>query len=548
MNLAIDVTPEQQEKLRSLLSSHLPNTEVWAYGSRIRWTSRPESDLDMAVFTTPAQAGDVARLREAFEESDLPFRVDLFVWDEVPEGFRKQIQQERVVLRDNNDGCTGGGLDDWRDMPFSEAVVINPAVRLERGTKYPFVDMATVNPGSRSVDAVEQRDYSGGGSRFQSGDTLMARITPCLENGKIARYRAAQLPVTAHGSTEFIVIRGRADVTDSEFAYYLTHWEGVRSYAIDQMTGTSGRQRVPTDSLNHLTVPVPPLPEQYAIAHILRTLDDKIDLNRRMNETLEAMARAVFKDWFVDFRPVRAKAEGRDTGLPPRIADLFPDRFIDSELGELPDGWLSGTIRDVAVLNPESWSPKRPPKEVTYVDLANTKWGYIDGTCRLRWGDAPSRARRVLRRGDTIIATVRPGNGSFALIDEDGLTGSTGFAVLHPVLPMDRELVWAASTSPENINRLAHLADGGAYPAVRYDVVGATPVVLANLKTRKMFSRIVGRLLDKQETNKRASRMMVAIRDALLPKLISGEIRTKASRETMTETADKVRRADGRVL
>ena len=96
----------------------------------------------------------------------------------------------------------------------------------------------------------------------------------------------------------------------------MTQCEEVRSYAVGQMTGTSGRQRVPTESLNHLTVLVPPLPEQRAIAHILGTLDDKIELNRRMNETLEAMARALFKSWFVDFDPVRAKMEGRDTGLP----------------------------------------------------------------------------------------------------------------------------------------------------------------------------------------------------------------------------------------
>ena len=113
----------------------------------------------------------------------------------------------------------------------------------------------------------------------------------------------------AHGSTEFIVIRGRSGVTDNDFAYYLSQWEDVRNYAVGQMTGTSGRQRVPVDSLDHLEIPLPSLPEQRAIAHVLGTLDDKIELNRRMNETLEEMARALFKSWFVDFEPVRAKME-----------------------------------------------------------------------------------------------------------------------------------------------------------------------------------------------------------------------------------------------
>ena len=90
--------------------------------------------------------------------------------------------------------------------------------------------------------------------------------------------------------------------------------------------------------------------EQRAIAHILGTLDDKIELNRRMNETLEEMARALFKSWFVDFDPVRAKMEGRDTGLPPDVADLFPDRLVDSELGEIPEGWEVNRMEDFATV------------------------------------------------------------------------------------------------------------------------------------------------------------------------------------------------------
>ena len=171
--------------------------------------------------------------------------------------------------------------------------------------------MAAVDPNSHWVYADDQREYSSGGARFQDGDTLMARITPCLENRKIARYRSTNGSDDAYGSTEFIVIRGRAEVTDNRFAYYLTQSPAVRNYAINQMTGTSGRQRVPTSALDHIDVLIPPLSEQRRIAHILGTLDEKIEMNRRMNATLEEMARALFKSWFVDFEPVRAKMEGR---------------------------------------------------------------------------------------------------------------------------------------------------------------------------------------------------------------------------------------------
>ena len=282
---------------------------------------------------------------------------------------------------------------------------------------------------------------------------------------------------------------------------------------------------------------LPPPSEQDAIGHILQTLDDKIEMNRRMDETLEVMARALYKSWFVDFDPVRAKMEGHDPELPKDISDLFPDQLVPSDHGQIPQGWRNGRIHDVASLNPESWSAKHQPADLAYVDLTNAKWGYIERVDTFRWGDAPSRARRVLRKGDTIIATVRPGNGSFALIDEDGLTGSTGFAVLRPRRAVDREFVWCACTALENIDRLALLADGGAYPAIRPEEVISTPVVLGDIATRVAFSRLAGSLLDKIETNKRESRCLAVLRETLLPKLISGKVRLKPAENSAGKIA-----------
>ncbi|MGB9624671.1 MAG: restriction endonuclease subunit S [Phycisphaerae bacterium] len=235
-------------------------------------------------------------------------------------------------------------------MPFTEAVVVNPPVPLEKGKVYPFVDMASVNPAARSVQESEHREFRGGGSRFMPGDTLMARITPCLENGKIARFRPTDAASAGFGSTEFIVIRGRDGLTDNDFAYYLTKWDEFRQFAVSQMAGTSGRQRVPAESPAHFTVAVPPLPIQRRIAAVLGALDDKIELNRRMNRTLEAMAAAIFKSWFIDFDPVHAKAEGRDTNLPAEIADLFPDSFEDSPIGPIPKGWTVSKLGDLIEL------------------------------------------------------------------------------------------------------------------------------------------------------------------------------------------------------
>ncbi len=514
---SIDITTEQRKTILALLKRHLPDTEAWMYGSRIKWTSNPQSDLDMVVLSTPEQAHGVSSLREAFEDSNLPFRVDLFVWNDVPDSFRNEIEREHVVLTEPHI-C----IENWRQMSFTEAVTVNPAVRLERGMKYPFVDMAAVISGTRCAHAVEQRIYSGSGSRFRDGDTLMARITPCLENGKIARYCADHPLANAHGSTEFIVIRGRSGVTESEYAYYLTHWKEVRNYAVDQMTGTSGRQRVPVDSLDSLSVAVPPLPEQRTIAHILGTLDDKIELNRRMNGTLEAMARAIFRDWFVDFGPIRAKAEGREPYLAPELWDLFPDALDDE--GK-PVGWSCCNLKTFAHTNPESWSKTSYPEEIEYVDLANTKWGTIEATQKIRRSDAPTRAKRVLRTGDTIVGLVRPGNGSYAFIGGSGLTGSTGFAALRPHKRSYSTLVYLSATAPDNIQRLAGLADGAAYPAIRPDFVEATEIAAPDDAVITRFSELMSPIFESMVHNTKANDTLAQTRDQLLPKLMSGKIR-----------------------
>jgi type I restriction enzyme S subunit len=311
-------------------------------------------------------------------------------------------------------------------------------------------------------------------------------------------------------------------------SYYLAH-PGVREWIVRHAHGAT-MPNLNTSILAACPFLEPPLAEQRAIAHILGTLDDKIELNRRMSETLEAMARALFKSWFVDFDPVRAKMAGRDPGLPLSLADLFPSRLVDSELGEIPEGWEVGTLASLSALNPEAWTKNSRPPEIEYIDLANTKWGRIDAVTRHASADAPSRAQRILRPGDTIVGTVRPGNGSYALISQAGLTGSTGFAVLRPTSAHCSGFVYLGATSPENIEALAHLADGGAYPAVRPDVVAATSTVLPSDAVLTAFAQATDSLFAAIAQNERESRTLAALRDALLPKLVSGEIRIAGRR------------------
>ncbi len=329
-------------------------------------------------------------------------------------------------------------------------------------------------------------------------------------------------------STSLMKLTCNQQIASPLYMYYFFRSPGGR-YELLKRASTVGTPGIgqPLTSLRSIEVSLPPIGEQNRIAAILASLDDKIELNRKMNETLEALARALFKSWFVDFDPVRAKAEGRPTGLPDHIAALFPDSFEDSELGEIPKGWRVGTLGDFAMLNSETWTKNSRPATLRYVDLGNTKWGKIETIAEYDSANAPSRAQRVLRPGDTIVGTVRPGNGAYALITEGGLTGSTGFAVLRPKAPNCIEFVYLAATRRELIDELAHLADGGAYPAIRPEVVTSTSVVIPPEPLLNCFSMLAQALLAKVAHNDKQSETLATQRNLLLPKLVSGEIRLK---------------------
>ena len=246
-----------------------------------------------------------------------------------------------------------------------------------------------------------------------------------------------------------------------------------------------------------------------------------------MNDTLEGIARALFKSWFVDFDPVRATADGRDASLPKSIADLFPDSLQDSEVGEIPKGWSVGNIESVAEVNALTLSRTDLLDVIDYVEISEVMRGNVANIVRYERGREPSRARRCLRHGDSVLSTVRPDRGAYflALNPPDTLVASTGFAVLTP-----KNGLWAflysLATRREIGEQLGRLADGGAYPAIRPEAVGKILVALPpTLEPILLFEKLVRPLYEKAAKNRTQSRTLGYLRDALLPKLISGELR-----------------------
>lgn len=286
------------------------------------------------------------------------------------------------------------------------------------------------------------------------------------------------------------------------------------------------------DSLRCADVPnfelrIPPLPEQRAIAHILGTLDDKIELNGRTIETLEAMARALFKSWFVDFDPVRAKADGRDPGLPKPIADLFPSSLEESEVGEIPKAWRSAPLPDLIDVNPTR--PLQKGAMASYLDMANmpTRGHSPDKVVHRPFGSGVRFAN-----GDTLVARITPclENGKTAFVDflktGEVAWGSTEYIVLRPRPPLPAEFAYCLARSAEfrdfAIRSMTGSSGRQRVPAesLSHFRVVATPRPIAEL-----FAKIVRPLFVQSRVATEESRSLSALRETLLAKLISGELR-----------------------
>jgi len=221
--------------------------------------------------------------------------------------------------------------EDWDVKVFSDVISINPKRELKKGTETKFVSMADIKEFDKKIQGYTIRKFSGG-SKFVNGDTLMARITPCLENGKTVLVDILDEMEVACGSTEFIVLSAEAGKTVPHFVYYIATSPEIRRAAIKSMTGTSGRQRVENEVFEKMKISLPPLEEQRAIAYILSSLDDKIALNRSMNSTLEAIRLALFRRWFVDFE------FPNEEGKPYRSSG---GEMVETKLGEVEgvEGW-----------------------------------------------------------------------------------------------------------------------------------------------------------------------------------------------------------------
>jgi type I restriction enzyme, S subunit len=543
MTAAIDITKEQRKTLLALLRRFIPGVAVWTYGSRVKWTARPNSDLDLVAFTTPAQSPLVSELKEVLAESDLPFLVDFHVWDEVPKRFHEIIRKEYVVLQEAEQQETGSDMaGGWVTRKLRECCDFNPSsIKPDwphRSLHY--IDISSVGEGFQT-EPPKLFLRSEAPSRAQRlvapGDCLLSTVRPnrrsMLWLGSVADDVVA--------STGFAVLRAKPGVIFSRYLYYTVFNQAFTDYLVTREKGAA-YPAVSTADIGDAEIALPPLHEQKAIAHILGALDDKIELNRRMNATLEAMARALFQSWFVDFDPVRAKLDGRKpANLDAATAALFPAHFQESLLGHIPQGWEVKTIEELAervamgpfgsVIKISTFVPEGIPvisgQHLRGTLLDDSEFNFVTEE------HADRLKRSNVQRGD-VIFTHAGSIGQVAYIPETSryeryIISQRQFYMRCNRSVMSPFYIASYFKTPEGQHRLLANTSSTGVPSISQPVtyLRQLKMVVPPPALLKVFDATVSAIHLNMAHNDQQSRTLATLRDALLPKLLSGELRVK---------------------
>jgi type I restriction enzyme, S subunit len=357
--------------------------------------------------------------------------------------------------------------------------------------------------------------------------------------------------------SDIVIVRVNNDKLSAHYLCYFMN--SIASHQVSSHLVGAVQQHFNVASAKTIKIPLPKRDEQEEIVKILKALDDKRKINHQINQTLEAMAQAIFKSWFVDFEPVKAKIAaieaGEDTEGVTRAAmsaisgktdeeldqmqaeqpecymqlkttaELFPSSMQDSELGKIPGGWEVKRLEDIAAINENSIKKDYPHNEIIYVDISSVDNGKLVETIKYETKKAPSRAKRIVKNGDIIWSMVRPNRRSYLLIldPQENLVVSTGFAVISPKV-VSYPYLYFLLTTDAFVNYLSLSADGSAYPAVTAERFKETKVLVPEQAALNEFEKITSSLLIEINCNSTESLELSKIRDSLLPKLLSGEI------------------------
>ena len=397
-------------------------------------------------------------------------------------------------------------MGEWRKYRMSDFMLFNPKESIKKGEVARKITMEMLIPHSRDIHDFIYEPYNGG-SKFRNGDTIVARITPCLENGKHAYISLLDEDEVAYGSTEYIVLRGIEGVSDNKFVYYLSHSDIFKKTAIKSMVGSSGRQRAQVDVLQNLIMKVPvSLDEQRRIAEQLSEIDDKIECNRKICENLEAQAQALFKHWFIDFAP-------------------FKDgKFVESELGLIPEGWSVGKLTEIADYMNGLAMQKYPPISVDDAipvlkikELGQSQCDNNSDKCSKQ-----IKPEYIVKNGDVVFSW------SGTLMVDIWCGGICGlnqhlFKVTSDKYPKWFYLMW----TKHHLNEFIRIAKDKAVTMghIKRGDLEKALVAIPDKSTLDKISELMNEIVDEMINTRLESASLADLRDTLLPKLMTGQFK-----------------------
>ena len=529
MTVSIDLNPSYLATVERILGEHVPECEVRAFGSRATWTAKDYSDLDLAVVGKgPLDRRTLGSLKESFEESNLPMRVDVLDWHSISKGFQREIGRDYVVVQD---GATQSATAEWIHCTLADVCgAINyglTASASSRSDGPKFLRITDIVSGQlnwNSVPHVEADDDTIEKYRLYDGDIVIARTGASTGTSVYVRN-----PPRSVFASYLVRLQAKPEFDARFLAYHLKSeefWEYIRGVLGDK----SAQPNASASTMTAAPFRAPKTKtEQRAIAHVLGTLDDKIELNRRMNETLEEMARALFKSWFVDFDPVRAKMEGRWRrgeslpGLPAEHYDLFPDRLVASELGEIPEGWEVGTVGDVGNQRRSGASPEEIDPATPYIALEHMPKQCITLSA---WGTADGLGSNKFRfkQGDILFGKLRPYFHKVGVAPLDGVC-STDIVVIFPVSNEWFSFILGHVSSREFVDYTNAGSTGTRMPRTSWSDMARYQIALPESVVVEAFNQRLQPATDRMLAATHESRALAAQRDTLLPGLVSGEVK-----------------------
>ena len=383
-------------------------------------------------------------------------------------------------------------LDKWSIRKICDIIDVNPKEYLSKGKTAKKIPMDTLRPFCRDISKYELSEYSGG-VKFRNGDTIMARITPCLENGKTAKVSILEDNEVGFGSTEYIVFRAIDGISDEDFIYYLVCSPIVREPAIKSMVGSSGRQRVQTDVLKNLKICVPDLETQCKIGSLLKSIDDKISLNTKINENLEQQAQAIFKSWFVDFEPFG---------------------------GIMPDDWRMGSLSEICKYSKDRVCVEELSLDTYYSteNMQPNRQGAVQATT------LPSiKQTTACKKGDVLISNIRPYFKKIIYCFAD-CGCSTDVLCFVPNRIEYSAFLYCALYSDKFFAYMVAGSKGTKMPRGDKQQIMMYPICIPSAAYIEKFNKAVRPMLETIHTNRLEANYLAILRDTLLPKLMNGEI------------------------